>query len=189
VTAVRAEGGIGPTICDARAIAQAIERLAANIAADYSRQPLLLLGVLRGALCFTVDLARRLAGRADGPSEIMVDYIVVERYGSLGISGGQAHLRMDCGLPIEGSNALVVDDIVDTGHTLEFVQALIERRRPASLRRCVLFDRPARREIEVPIDYSGIAVPNVFAIGYGLDYKELYRNLPHLAELREGKTV
>ena len=88
-----------------------------------------------------------------------------------------------------GANVVIVDDIVDNGRTLDFLRALLGERRPASLRTCVLFDRHGRREVDVPIDYPGIAVPNVFAIGYGLDYKELYRNLPYLAELREGQTV
>ena len=184
-----ADGVIGRQICSATEIAAAIERLATAIAADYRRQPLLLLGVLKGALCLTADLARALAGKADGPSEIMVDYVCVERYGSLGSSGGTARLTMDAALPIAGANVLVLDDIADNGRTLEFLRALLEERRPARLRTCALFDRAARRDVAVTIDYTGIAIPDVFAIGYGLDYKELYRNLPYLAELREGQTV
>jgi hypoxanthine phosphoribosyltransferase len=180
-------GEVGRTICAPDEIAEVIGRLAAKIAADYRRQPLLLLGVLKGALCFTADLARALARRPDGPSEIIVDYIFVERYGTLGSTGGLARLAADCTAPIAGANVLVADDIVDNGRTLEFLHTLLHERRPASLRTCALFDRPARREVDVPIDYLGVAIPNVFTIGYGLDYKELYRNLPYLAELREGK--
>jgi hypoxanthine phosphoribosyltransferase len=180
---------IGRTICASDEIAEVVGRLAAKIAVDYRRQPLLLLGVLKGALCFTADLARALARRADGPSEIIVDYIFVERYGVLGSAGGLARLAADCAVPVEGANVLVADDIVDNGRTIEFLQTLLHARRPASLRTCALFDRPARREVDVRLDYLGVTIPNVFAIGYGLDYKELYRNLPYLAELREGKTV
>lgn len=186
---MEAEGRIGRRISDAADIALAIDRLAVSIAADYRRQPLLLLGVLKGALCLTADLARALAGKADGPSEIMVDYVGVERYGSRGSSGGAPRLTMGSSLPMAGVNVVVVDDIVDNGRTLTFVHALLGRQRPASLRTCVLFDRPAGREVDVTIDYAGMVVPNVFVIGYGLDYKELYRNLPYLAELREGQTV
>jgi hypoxanthine phosphoribosyltransferase len=189
VTATRSESEVGRRICSAEEIAGAVERLAAMLAADYRRQPLLLLGVLKGALCLTADLARALAGRADGPSEIMIDYICVERYGSLGSSGGAVRLGMDSTLPVTGANLVVVDDIVDNGRTLAYLRTLLGGRRPASLRTCVLFDRHGRREVDVAIDYAGIAVPNVFVIGYGLDYKELYRNLPYLAELREGQTV
>jgi hypoxanthine phosphoribosyltransferase len=182
-------GAVGATVYTAQAIQQAVERLASKIAADYSRQPLLLLGVLKGALCFTVDLARAIGGRAGGPSEIMVDYIVVKRYGSLGTSGGSERLVMDCALDPAGKNVLILEDIVDNGRTMAFVRALLQERRPASLRGCALFDRPGRRKVDAAIDYSGLTVPEVFTIGYGLDYKELYRNLPHLAELREEQTV
>ena len=179
------ERGIGAQIHGAADIAATIERLAAQIAADYRRQPLLLLGVLKGALCLTADLARALARKADGPSEIMVDYIFIQRYGRSGKTGGATRLAADASLPVAGSNLVVVDDIVDRGLTLEYLRALLEQRRPASLRTCVLFDKAARREVDVPIEYRGLAVPDVFAIGYGLDYKECYRNLPYLAELRE----
>lgn len=178
--------GIGPAICTADEIAKAVERLAARIAVDYRRQPLLLLGVLKGALCFTADLARALAGRADGPSEIMVDYIFVQRYGNLGCTGGEARLGLDTGLSVSGKHVLIADDIVDNGRTLAFLQTLLRERRPASLRSCAIFDVPARREVDVAVNYPGIAIPDVFAIGYGLDYKEEYRNLPYLAELRKG---
>lgn len=179
----------GRVICTQAQIAEAIERLAVRIAADYSGKPLLLLGVLKGALCFTVDLARAIAGKADGPSEMMVDYIVVERYGSRGITGGDARIAMDCKHAVARTNLLIADDIVDNGRTLHVLRALLAQRAPASLRSCTLFDRPARREVAVPVEYVGIEIPDVFAIGYGLDYKEEYRNLPYLAELREEKTV
>ncbi len=180
---------VGPAVYDQAAIARAVDRLAAEIAGDYRGKPLVLLGVLKGALCFTTDLARAIARQVDGPSEILVDYLCVERYGNLGRSGGQVRLAMDVRRPIAGANVLVLDDVADNGHTLAFVRALLGERQLASLRACVLFDKPARREVDVPIDYAGLAVPDVFVIGYGLDYKELYRNLPYLAELREGTTV
>jgi hypoxanthine phosphoribosyltransferase len=189
VTGVECGPSQGRTICTKAEIETAIERLAAQIAADYRRQPLLLLGVLKGALCFAADLARVLSRQADGPSEIMVDYMVVERYGFAGSTGGECRLAMDCALPLAGANVLIADDIADNGRTMAFLTALLGEREPASLRTCALFNRPARREVAIGIDYAGVEVPNVFAIGYGLDYKELYRNLPYLAELREGKTV
>ncbi|MGA8575497.1 MAG: hypoxanthine phosphoribosyltransferase [Candidatus Cybelea sp.] len=180
---------VGPTICTSAEIAEAIERLAASIAEDYRGKPLLLLGVLKGALCFTADLARAISGKADGPSEMMIDYVLVERYGSLGSTGGEPRMGMDCKHAVAGANVLIADDIVDNGRTLHFLRALLAERGPASLRSCALFDRPARREVAVAVEYLGIEIPDVFAIGYGLDYKELYRNLPYLAELREEKTV
>jgi hypoxanthine phosphoribosyltransferase len=189
VTALECKVGIGRHIYAQQEIAAAVERLAGTIAADYCRQPLLLLGVLKGALCLTADLARALAGTADGPSEIVVDYIFVQRYGSLGKTGGAARLEADASLPVEGANLVIVDDIVDKGLTLAYVRALLAERRPATLRSCVLFSKAVRRELDVPIEYLGLPVPDAFAIGYGLDYKECYRNLPYLAELQEGPTV
>lgn len=189
MTTATREHSIGRCIYSTAEIGIAIERLAQAIAADYCGQPLLLLGVLKGALCFTSDLARGLAVRANGPSELMVDYLSVARYGGLGSDGGPASLLLEPSLPIGGANVLVADGIVDRGQTLAFLRTLLERRRPASLRICVLFEKQARREVDVRIDYCGLPVPNLFVIGYGLDYKEVYRNLPYLAELREGQTV
>lgn len=189
MTALDPTFGIGRRICGAEAIAAAVERLAAQIAADYRGQPLVLLGVLKGALCLTADLARALARRADGPSEILVDYLFVQRYGASGTSGGAARLEADASLPLGGTNLLIVDGMVDKGLTLEYLRALLEERRPATLRACVMFDKAARREAYVPVEYLGLAVPDAFAIGYGLDYKEWYRNLPYLAALREDQPV
>lgn len=189
MTALAREHSIGRSIYHADEIAGAVERLAVEIAADHRGQPLLLLGVLKGALCFTSDLARRLAAAADGPSELMVDYVCVERYGALGSAGGPPRLAMEPSLPIKGANVVIADGIADNGSTMAFLQTLLERRRPASLRSCALFDKRGRREVDVRIDYLGLPVPNLFVIGYGLDYQELYRNLPYLAELREDQTV
>ena len=189
MSAPPAQTAIGRVLHSAVEIQAAVGRLAASIARDYRRQPLLLLGVLKGALCFTADLARAVSQAADGPSEIMVEYVFVERYGKSGSSGRPPSLGADFAVPVAGANVLVLDDIADNGRTLAFVKSFLEERRPATLRTCALVDRPARREVEVTLDYVGFTIPDVFAIGYGLDYKEQYRNLPYLAELREGKTV
>jgi hypoxanthine phosphoribosyltransferase len=189
VTALECKAAIGRRIYSVQEVAASVERLAGAIAADFRRQPLVLLGVLKGALCLTADLARALAGQADGPSEILVDHIFVQRYGSAGKTGGAARLEADASLPLEGANLVIVDDIVDKGLTLAFLRALLAERRPATLRSCVLFSKAVRREVDVPIEYLGLQIPDAFVIGYGLDYKECYRNLPYLAELQEGPTV
>lgn len=163
-------------------IEAAVGRLAREIAAAYRRQPLVLLGVLKGALYFTVDLARALAAIADGPSEIFVDYLSVVSYAG-SESGGQIRLLLDEATPLEGRHVLIVEDIADNGFTLAYLQRLLPERRPASLRTCALFDKPSRRKVQVGLDYVGLTVPNTFAVGYGLDYQERYRNLPYLAEL------
>lgn len=163
-------------------IAGAVGRLAREIGAAYKGQPLVLLGVLKGALYFTVDLARALAEVAGGPSEIFVDYVCVGSYEGAE-SSGRVRLLLEEATPLEGRHVLIVEDIADNGLTLAYLQTLLSERRPASLRTCVLFDKPSRRRVPVPLDYVGLTVPNTFAVGYGLDYQERYRNLPYLAEL------
>jgi hypoxanthine phosphoribosyltransferase len=163
-------------------IEAAVARLAGEVAETYRGQPLVLLGVLKGALYFTVDLARALAGVAGGPSEIFVDYISVVSYEGAE-SSGNVRLLLDEATPLEGRHLLIVEDIADNGLTLAYLQTLLSERRPASLRTCTLFDKPSRRRVQVQLDFVGLTVPNTFAVGYGLDYLEMYRNLPYLAEL------
>jgi hypoxanthine phosphoribosyltransferase len=164
-------------------IEEAVRSLALRLAADYRGKPLVLLGVLKGALYFTVDLARALAAVADGPSDIVVDYICVVRYGDVTESNQPVRLLLDEGTQLEGRHVVVLEDIADNGLTLDFLRTLLLSRHPASLRMCTLFDKPSRRLVEVPLDYVGLTVPNTFVVGYGLDYQERYRNLPYLADL------
>lgn len=165
-------------------IATAIHRLAGEIARDYRRRPLLLLGVLKGALYVAVDLARAVAAVPDGPSEIAVDYLCVSSYGNASRSSGEVRLLKDASEPVTGRHVLIVEDIIDNGLTLSYLRALLGERSPASLRSCVLFDKPYHRTVEVPVEYTGLTVPDEFVVGYGLDYQELFRNLPFLAQLR-----
>jgi len=167
----------------AEQIAEAIERLAQRIAADYSGKPLLLVGVLKGALYAAVDLARALAAIPDGPSEIILDFVSVGSYGNATESSGEVRLLMDVSVPVEGRNVLILDDVADGGLTVQALQALLQGRVPASLRTGVLFDKPARRTVDVTLDYVGLTLSDAFAVGYGLDYQEKYRTLPYLAEL------
>jgi hypoxanthine phosphoribosyltransferase len=164
-------------------IAAAVSRLATEIATDYAGQPLLVLGVLKGALYVTADLVRALSRVPGGPS-IELDFLVVSSYGNQTRSSGEVRLLKDLQTNIQGKNVLVVEDIVDNGLTLEYLQSLLNGRQPASLRSCVLFDKPYNRQVDVPIDYVGLVAPNEFVVGYGLDYGESYRNLPYLAQLR-----
>ncbi|HEY2474378.1 MAG TPA: phosphoribosyltransferase family protein, partial [Candidatus Cybelea sp.] len=163
---------VGPSIYRADQIAATIARLADEIAADHRGQPVVLLGVLKGALCLTADLARQLAWRAGGPSEVLVDYVCVERYG-FGSSPRRPRLAMDASRPLAGANVVILDGIADRGQTLHFVRSLIEGRGAAAVRNCVLFDKRVPREVNVAIDYLGLPLPNLFAVGYGLDYQEL----------------
>jgi hypoxanthine phosphoribosyltransferase len=165
-------------------IANALARLAAQIAGDYRGQPLTLLGVLKGALYVAADLARAIAAVAGGPSEIIVDYLCVSSYGNATRSSGEVRMLRDASEPVAGRNIVIVEDIIDNGLTLQYLRSLLGERNPASLRACVLFDKPYHRLVDVPVEYVGLQSPDEFVVGYGLDYQELFRNLPYLAQLR-----
>jgi hypoxanthine phosphoribosyltransferase len=165
----------------AEEIARTVARLGEEIAARSVGAPILLLGILKGALIFTADLARALP--ADAPVEI--DFLAVSSYGNGRRSSGEVRLLKDAGESIEGKHVIIVEDIIDNGLTLGYLQGLLWSRKPASLRSCVLFDKPYNRAADVPIEYKGLLCPDAFVVGYGLDYQERFRNLPYLARLRE----
>jgi hypoxanthine phosphoribosyltransferase len=164
---------------DAAAIGAAVSRLAAAIVRDLPREPVLLVGVLKGALFLTADLARALPPEVDA----RIDFISVSSYGNADRSSGEVRLLKDTNESIEGKHVVVVEDIVDNGLTLHYLRGLLAGRNPASLRTCALLDKPYRRSVAVPIDYIGLTAPDTFIVGYGLDYQEKYRNLPFLARL------
>lgn len=178
------EGEIERALFSSEEISTTIARLASQIAEDYRGQPLTLLGVLKGALYVVCDLARALSVTADGPSEITVDFLCVSSYGNSSRSSGEVRLLKDASVSLTGRNVLIVEDIVDNGLTLQYLRALLGERRPATLRSCVLLEKPYRRRVEVPVEYVGLRCPDSFVVGYGLDYQELFRNLPYLAQLR-----
>ncbi|MEO9169977.1 MAG: hypoxanthine phosphoribosyltransferase [Candidatus Baltobacteraceae bacterium] len=178
------DGAIERTLYTEAEISAAIAGLAARIAADYRGQPLMLLGVLKGALYVVSDLARALAAVSEGPSEIIVDYICVSSYGKRTRSSGEVRILKDAAEQVTGRAVVIVEDIIDNGLTLSYLRALLGERNPASLRSCVLFDKPYNRRIDVPVEYAGLQSPDEFVVGYGLDYQEVFRNLPYLAQLR-----
>jgi len=164
-----------------------VEELGAEITADYRRllskregeQPPLAVGLLRGAAIFLADLVRAI----DLPLEY--DFITVSSYGNAS-SPGELRLLKDLVESVEGRDLLIVEDIVDTGRTLKYVQESLRRRGPRSLKSCCLVDKVARREVEVELDYVGFRLEeDEFLVGYGLDYAGLYRNLPYIAVLKE----
>ncbi|HTX60500.1 MAG TPA: hypoxanthine phosphoribosyltransferase [Verrucomicrobiae bacterium] len=169
------------------AIAAAVERLARAIARDHAGQPLVLLGVLKGALYTTVDLARAISRLADGPSELYVDYLCAASYEGE-TSTGKVRLLLDAAVPLGGRRVLLVDDIADNGLTLAHLRSFLEERGPSKLQTCALFDKPSRRTAELHLDYVGLTVADAFVVGYGLDYQENYRTLPYLAELTNELT-
>jgi hypoxanthine phosphoribosyltransferase len=175
------EDPIASIVFDAATIAAAVQRLAGAIARDCAGEPVVLVGVLKGALFLISDLARALPHAMN----VTIDFIVVSSYGNADRSSGEVRLLKDTSASVEGKNVVIVEDIVDNGPTLAYLQRLLGSRNPASLRSCVLLDKPYRRLVDVRIDYTGLTAPDTFIVGYGLDYQEKYRNLPYLARLHD----
>lgn len=168
-------------------IERRVGELASQIIADYAhgdaaqdekRRPLLLVCILRGALIFSADLARRLT------IPLEYDLICVSSYRNK-TAPGAVRLIQDLEIPIEGRDVLLVEDIVDTGHTINYLSRTLAARKPASIRVCTLIDKVSRRQIPTDVDYAGFALEeDAFIVGYGMDYAELYRNLPFIGVLK-----
>ena len=154
-----------------------IAELAAEIDRDYAASTkddsLVCIGVLKGSVFFLVDLLKKLT------IPVKLDFFQTASYGS-GMTAGEVRIRKDVDLAIRDKDVLLIEDIVDTGHTLRTVLGLLRYRGARSVRLCALLDKAERREVEVPIDYSGFQIENLFVVGYGLDFDERYRNLPYI---------
>jgi hypoxanthine phosphoribosyltransferase len=160
-------------------IARRVAELAVEINAAFAgTEKLVLVGLLRGSFIFIADLARRL----DVPVEI--DFIEASSYGNATTSSREVRILKDLRGEIEGRDVLVVEDIVDTGHTLAHVLAILATRQPARLEVCALLSKPSRREVEVPVRWIGFEIPDAFVVGYGIDYAQRDRNLPHIGAVR-----
>ena len=156
-------------------IAARTTQLARMINEHYSdTKQLVVVGLLRGSFVFIADLARRI----DLPVE--VDFMTVSSYGDKMESSRQVRIIQDLETPIKGRDVLIVEDIIDTGHTLSQVYDILKTREPRSLRVCALLNKPSRREVEVEIDWVGFEIPDEFVIGYGIDFAQQGRNLPHI---------
>ena len=156
-----------------------VDKLAAKIRRDYQNKHPLLIGVLKGSFMFMADLIRLL----DFPLE--VDFIRLSSYGGGRESSGKIKVVQGLRTPIKGRDVLVIEDIVDTGVTISFLLDYLRKKKPASLKLCVLTDKPSRRRVPVNIDYLGFTVPNKFLVGYGLDWDEKFRNLPDICFIEE----
>jgi hypoxanthine phosphoribosyltransferase len=175
---------IESVLFSAAEIASAIERMAQAIAHDYAGRELTLIGVLKGAVFVTADLARALDAIPGGPSALHLDFLAVSSYGDGTRSSGEVRLVADCSHSVEGKHLLIVEDIIDNGLTLGYLQGLLGGRGPASIATAVLLDKPYNRRVDAPVDYVGFTCPDEFVVGYGLDYQERYRTLPYVAKLR-----
>lgn len=160
-------------------IRRRVDDFAAQISRDYAgKGELVLIGVLKGAFILLADLSRRLT------IPHRVEFIAVSSYGKSSVSTGAVRLIMDLRGDIENKHVLIVEDIVDTGHTLHYLMSLLKTRRPASLRTCALVRKNDRAEVEIDVDYLGFEIPDTWVVGYGLDYAEKYRTLPYIGILQ-----
>ncbi len=156
-----------------------IAELGEAISRDYAGKDLLLVCVLKGGVLFLTDLMRAIRVPHS------VDFMAISSYGgSRTESSGVVRILMDLNTNIENRNVLIVEDIIDTGRTLSYITELLKTRNPASLKICTLLNKPSRRQVNVPLDYVGFDIPNEFVVGYGLDYNEIYRNLPFIGVLK-----
>ncbi len=160
-------------------IAERVAELAREISARHVGEELVLVGVLKGAWVFLADLIRRLS------VPTTVEFIAVSSYGASTESSGVVKITTDLRFSVEGKHVLLVEDILDTGLTLQYIIEHLRMQRPASLEVCVLLDKPARRRVEVDVDYVGFEIPDRFVVGYGVDYAEFLRNLPYVGYITE----
>ncbi len=162
-------------------ISKIVEDLGARISEDYKDRNLLMVSVLKGSVVFMSDLMRAVKI----PCEI--DFMAVSSYGNKTKSSGTVRILKDLDRDISGYDVLLVEDILDSGKTLNYLIELLYARNPSSIRICTLFDKPERREVDIFADYKGLSVPDEFIVGYGLDYAEKYRNLPFIGVLKDDK--
>ncbi len=159
-------------------LAARIKELGQTITADYAGKEILMIGILRGAVIFMSDLARAI----DLP--VAIDFMAVSSYGASTTSSGVVRILKDLDEDVENKHVLIVEDIIDSGLTLNYLMDNLWSRKPASIKICTLLNKPERRKVEVPIAYNGFTIPDHFVVGYGLDFAEKYRNLPFIGVLK-----
>lgn len=165
-------------ILSPEAIQAICKRLGEEISKDYWDKDLLVVGILKGASIFMSDLVRAVN------HPVQLDFMAVSSYGLSTESSGVVKILKDLDVSVEGKHVLIVEDIVDTGLTLNYLTENLYSRKAKSVKICTLLDKPARRKVDISIDYRGIEVPDAFIVGYGIDYAERYRNLPYVAILK-----
>ncbi|WML48957.1 hypoxanthine phosphoribosyltransferase [Neobacillus sp. PS3-34] len=160
-------------------IKQRVIKLAEEIERDFNDEPIILIVVLKGSFVFAADLIRELKG------DIKVDFISVSSYGDETESTGKVRLLKDLDANITNQNVVVVEDIIDSGLTLHFLRDHLKTHKPKQIKLCTLLDKPERRRVDLPVDYVGFVIPDEFIVGYGIDYAQMYRNLPYIATVEE----
>lgn len=159
-------------------VASRIKELGEAITQDYAGKEILMVGVLRGAVIFMADLARSIK------LPVAIDFMAVSSYGSTTSSSGVVRILKDLDEDVENKHVLIVEDIIDSGLTLNYLMENLWSRKPASIKICTLLNKPDRRKVEVPVAYNGFTIPDHFVVGYGLDFAEKYRNFPFIGVLK-----
>lgn len=172
------EKDIQEVLLTASQIEAKVKEMGRKISQDFAGQSLVVIGILKGAIIFLSDLVRAIT------VPITLDFIAVSSYGASTSSSGAVRILKDLDTEIEGKNVLLVEDIVDTGLTLRYLSDNLRARKPAIFKTCTFLDKPSRREVDVQLDYNGFTIPDVFVVGYGLDFAERYRQLPFIAVLK-----
>lgn len=155
-------------------IANKIKELGEIISKEYEGKEIHLICVLKGGVFFMTELSKHIT------VPVSIDFMAVSSYGDATVSSGRVRILKDLDESIEGKDVIVVEDIIDSGRTLSYLLEMLQTRRPKSLKLCTLLDKPSRREAQVFVDYTGFQIPDEFVVGYGLDYTQLYRNLPYI---------
>lgn len=174
---------LAPVVFSEDQIRQRVAELAAELSTDYIDKNPVIIGILTGTVMFMADLLRMLT------IPVEVDFMAISRFGPPQQTHGAVRVLKDLEIPLGGRHAVLVEDLVDTGLTLSHIRETLQARGPASLRACALLSRPQRRLIEVPLDYVGFDAPDDFLVGYGMHYRQQYRQLPYIAACRVNGTV
>lgn len=176
---MRLEDNLAKILIPSDQLQSRIHELGSQVARDYGDNRPLLVCVLKGGVMFLSDLSRAMSI----PHEL--DFMAISSYGGKRVeSSGVVRIIMDLNANIENRHVLIVEDIIDTGHTLHYMLETLKTRNPASLKVCTLLNKPERRDVEIQLDYVGFDIPNEFVVGYGLDFDEMYRNLPYIGVLK-----
>ncbi len=155
-------------------LANRIKELGEQISKDYEGEEVFLVCILKGAAFFACELAKRIT------VPVTIDFMATSSYGSGTVSSGEVQIKKDLDLGVEGKNVIIVEDIIDSGNTLNYLSNIFKDRKAKSVKMCAMLDKPERREVDVPMDYIGFTIPDAFVVGYGLDYDQKYRNLPYI---------
>lgn len=172
----------GETLFTEQQIKERVRQLAQRITEDYAGETPLLLGILKGAFIFLADLAREIR------LPLEFDFVALSSYGSARKTSGVVRVLKDLDCDIAGRHLIIVEDIIDTGLTLSYLLSNLRARGAASVEICALLDKQIDKKVQLPVKYAGFSIPDIYVVGYGLDYSESYRNLPFIAEVKEGET-